>query len=47
MTSHVSRITTAGLTVLCAGAIGASLLAAAQGRFELLGGDAIAAVQGV
>lgn len=47
MTSHVSRITTAGLTVLCAGAIGASLLAAAQGRFELLGGDAIAAVQGL
>ena len=50
MPTHVSRLKAAGFTALCAcviGVIGASSGAAAQGRFELIGGDTIAAVQGL
>ena len=47
MSSHVGRVKTAGCTVVCVCALGASSIGAAQGRFELLSGDAIAAVQGL
>ena len=47
MTSHITRVTAAGLWALCACALAASSVAAAQGRFELVGGDAVAAFQGL
>jgi len=47
MPTYLSTRRAAGITTLCACVIGASSGAAAQGRFELLGGDAIAAVQGL
>lgn len=47
MTRQVTRVAAVGFTAFCACALAASSVAAAQGRFELLGGDAIAAVQGL
>jgi hypothetical protein len=47
MPANVRRLTTVVIMALCAYAIGVSTGAAAQGRFELLGGDAIANVQGL
>lgn len=47
MSRHVSRLKAAGFTALCACAIGTSTGTAAQARFELLGGDAIQAIQGL
>lgn len=47
MSRHVARLKAAGFTALCACAIGTTTGAAAQGRFELLAGDTIAAVQGL
>jgi hypothetical protein len=47
MPTQVSRLKAASIIGLCACVIGASSGAAAQGRFELLGGDAIQAIQGL
>jgi len=47
MPMHLSIRRAAGITTLCATVIGTSSGAVAQGRFELVGGDAIAAMQGL